>query len=514
MLELPLVCLLYAASRSLLRPSPASSVIAALPVFLLYIAHDLFQIALATPPQLGDMLRLPDLWRGAGSAGRVAVTAILGVPLGLWLWRVDGRALLTPWRERFRLLPLLVAVMFVGSVYVAPGWLAAAALHLPAHMGSRSERNTRYFGRLFTVLDVESQRQALLVSLAEAPAIEATALHLDEALLQQIQPRNVHVSVMESYFDPRRLRNAQFSEPPIGPTHLAHFAPFESTALSPAFGGGTGRAEFEVLCGVPSLRVAFADEFSAFTGAAVDCLPRLLARRGYLAVNTFPGSSAYYNSHKAYRGAGFAESVYAAGDPAVRTFAVSMQKAYREHLFDGDLFEQNRAHLRSRNMGGRPIFNYVLTMYGHMPFYIDEQRQPLRVAVSPDDAVLRLVANQTYYRTEALAEHLRALIADDPQSLIVVVGDHLPTGLPYDDLGLEHGRYATTLLVIDRGVPIKLGPLPHYDLYRVILDRLTDGAYCRAKPCRFATQRDADTDRATFLAEYLAVIRAAAAPNP
>ena len=64
--------------------------------------------------------------------------------------------------------------------------------------------------------------------------------------------RNVHLIVLESFWDPMALSKAGFSADPLDPAFRRLWAETgNSQVLSPVFGGYTANAEFETLCGFP-----------------------------------------------------------------------------------------------------------------------------------------------------------------------------------------------------------------------------------------------------------------------
>ncbi|MBF0097123.1 MAG: hypothetical protein HQM05_07290, partial [Magnetococcales bacterium] len=126
------------------------------------------------------------------------------------------------------------------------------------------------------------------------------------------------------------------------------------------------------------------------------------------------------------------------------------------------------------------------------------------------------ILNQHYYRTKALAHYLQRLTELDPTSLIVVVSDHLPP-LPggkgdYDRLGYfvndPERLLINRLLVIREGKPERYERFTHFNLYRLILDFVTDRGYCQALPCPF----EATVDRERFREDYRVLMGLGSAP--
>ena len=159
-----------------------------------------------------------------------------------------------------------------------------------------------------------------------------------------------------------------------------------------------------------------------------------------------------------------------------------------------------------------PLFNYVLTVYGHFPHLINEQKRPklLDMLSAFKDPQLERAANQIFYRSEAVAEYVSRLIELDEKSLIILVSDHVPPGqfgrksfekLHYlgntnDDLHLNR------ILIIEDGKAKKYATIHHYDVPAMVLNYVTGGAYCREHKCGFTEGKLLD-DRQARHNDYL-----------
>ena len=166
-------------------------------------------------------------------------------------------------------------------------------------------------------------------------------------------------------------------------------------------------------------------------------------------------------------------------------------------MFDGDLFAQNLHFISPllRDKDGPPLFNYVLTIYGHVPHIIDEKKRPLvlKMVSSFKDAQLERSANQFFYRSQAVADYVGHLLELDEKSLIILVSDHVPPG-QFGKTSYEKLRYLNNkkdsihmnrILIIEDGKVKKYATIHHYDVPSVILNYITEGAYCREHHCGF-----------------------------
>jgi hypothetical protein len=138
----------------------------------------------------------------------------------------------------------------------------------------------------------------------------------------------------------------------------------------------------------------------------------------------------------------------------------------------------------------RPVFNYLLTYFGHLPYPLNERRPDVITAAAGHE-VVAAYANTLYYKSRELMAFLRELRAADPDALIVLFGDHLPALTPnfggYTESGLlakQRGDFTdpmfrtlveTPLILIDgRRGPVAVGDIPAYRLPALLLDRLGD----------------------------------------
>jgi phosphoglycerol transferase MdoB-like AlkP superfamily enzyme len=237
--------------------------------------------------------------------------------------------------------------------------------------------------------------------------------------------RNVHIVVLESFMDPRYLEQIRFSTNPLYeklPRILgdAHF----NIAISPVYGGDTAQAEFEILCGAPGLREIETVEFNSFNGGRVNSLITTLEQYGYASVATIASEPIYFNAIHAYQSLGFDDVHFVGTDNIYHVIGDD------DYIFDGDLLEQNLEYIHSRYLAAhKPVINYILGLYGHLPYERDLKRHPdvLRARVNgrPSENINAL-ANQFYYRTRAIYDFLIKLRRIDPDSIVLIIGDHLP----------------------------------------------------------------------------------------
>jgi hypothetical protein len=287
--------------------------------------------------------------------------------------------------------------------------------------------------------------------------------------------RNLHIVLEESFWDPTVLTGAGYSADPIDPRFRDLWGRSNLTSgLSPAFGGQTANAEFEMLCGFPVNQIAVKFEYGLLRD--VPCLPRILSQLGYRTVASHPNIAGFWNRYTAYEYLGF-ETFWAKDQ-------MDLSDSNGPFLADRSLHRQIREKLRATD-DGRPVFDYIVTIDGHWMYDAGDQRPPV-LASSSKIKEVGDYANMLHYKTQQMMDGIEAIRRDDPDSLIVVFGDHLPmlgrkfagyveSGLLPDNFGaFTAAQYdfsaATPLLVIDgQNGPLDLGRIPMYRLPSVIL---------------------------------------------
>ncbi|WP_157736478.1 LTA synthase family protein [Granulosicoccus antarcticus] len=297
----------------------------------------------------------------------------------------------------------------------------------------------------------------------------------------ETEPRNVHLIVLESFFDPMSLGPEWVSEDPFPASFRELWAQTGNThALSPVFGGYTANAEFETLCGFPVTENAVF--FEGWLRRQVPCLPAVLAKAGYQSVASHPNVPGFWNRTLAYKLVGF-ENYLSKSNFDLKD---SVEGLLLDHSFYTQVDEQ-----LAKIDTDRPFLNYMLTYHGHLP-YPSNENYPDQIKPGPagkDAILLNGYLNQIWYKSRDLMARLEKLRADDPNALIVMFGDHLPFlgpnyGVYTEAMNLPADRaqftgdmleylVSTPLIVIDgeKG-PLQLGKLPLYRLPSLILELL------------------------------------------
>ncbi len=494
--EALLVLYFHGLIYALLRPSRWRPWLAAAPILLIYLTHDVFYLAYGKVFRFVNIAELPELLQILPPLYVVLLFLLFLAPLTVILWQIDYRR---PLRILLACLPL---VLVVGLIKATPEAFATGFKTLAYEIVKYSDgKSVETNGRLAMMLYREAEREGVLRAIhpyLNRPGYDKAFTGEVERIRPNLEARNVHLLVLESFLDPRLFHDLKLSQDPVHPDFAALFGDQVGLSRSPLFGGATSQAEFEVLCGVPALEQLSSVEFNTFTGAPARCLPDLLGQLGYRATASNAYKPNFFNTQSAYRGMGFAEQYFSQEFlPREPTYLNFGDPGLEEYIFDGDLLPQNLAFVRRHleEHPGQPLFNYLLTIFGHTPHNEDLDKRPriIKVETPHNDEHLERVVNHFYYRTQALAAYLRELIALDPDSLIVLVSDHVPPlqfGPPtYKALNymgnIEGSHFYNRIAILDRGRPVTYPPLRHFDFPDLIVDTLTGGSYCATAECDY-----------------------------
>jgi len=330
----------------------------------------------------------------------------------------------------------------------------------------------RYFAVADTVPDADKAQHAaenLLLAQHSQPA----------HLMQSFSPRNVHIVLLESFWDPNALKNVHFKTNPLAPEFAELWkSAGHSQALAPVFGGFTANSEFEVLCGFPVSKDNVKFERQLLND--VPCLPAILAEQGYLTIASHPNVPVFWNRVNAYQRIGF-QTYW-----SVQDFVLDDMN--REFLADSSLYRQVTDKISSTLDAKQPVLDYIVTYFGHWDYPLNESR-PEKVASNSAVEDVDHYANTIYYKSRELMDFINDMRQRDPDGIIVVFGDHLPflgeNFAGYVESGVLPTNkseftaemfkfYVSTPMIIINGQqgPVQIGQLPLYKVPKLILDLL------------------------------------------
>ena len=362
---------------------------------------------------LADLLLVPDLLRVLDPLPATAAAVVGAAVAGAWLANCGRPRNLA---EAVLAAPLAAALLYLTLLASVPALAQSATNGLPL-----PARGFPATGHFYTAYGTFARNADWTHTLARLQAASDAALRhrpLRRAILPPFASRNVHIVVAESFTDPAWYPRYGLSEAPMPPLFERWRAGPASTALSPVFGGRSSNAEFEVLCGVPAAVGSSEVVFWRVGAHPLPCLPRLLAGRGYQSLSLVPNSPVVFNASVAYRSFGFTRSIFGPEldmSDLDGTF-LSAEATLAQHL------EQIEPRLRT----DVPLFSYVFVNANHYPYERDAARRPTVLLTTPADPSIEAYVNGAYYAALAIDRFVEHLRARDPQSLIVILGDHAP----------------------------------------------------------------------------------------
>lgn len=429
-----------------------------------------------------DLLLVPDLLRVIDPGLAVAgIAAVAGLTIA---YAVNLGPPVTP-RESLLLLPLGGAALFIAGVSLAPTLAHAAVGGTPVQ--GRSFPLFGHFYTAYTSLVRDADWRHTLDELRLRGTLEPPLTPLRARDLAGIEPRNLHILVLESFTDPAWYPRFGLGDLALPPLFERWREDSGSTALSPVFGNRSSNAEFEVLCGVPAAVAPSDVIFWRLPERPMPCLPNRLAAHGYRSTALHPSPPRTFNLSKAYPALGFEDSA----------FLTDLDTTDRDGRFLSaeSTLEQHWARVQRLLEEDRPVLSYAFVNSSHFPYDRDARRRPTRwrPAGASDQVVAYM--NAIHYLALAVDRFVARVLARDPHSLIVIVGDHAPAlGADFEgqrDGGLiaanerdplgRAAMYEVPLILLDRGALVPLGRLPTYLIPYAVLDRLNpddaDGAW-------------------------------------
>lgn len=515
-LEIGLVLYLYFYFNKILRPSRWQALLAATPIFLAYLGQDLYYLMYGKVLRIIELTEVPELLEVLPAKSLILIIVLAVIPLVVFLLSIDRRKVSALVVGGLPLLGIGYSAEFLSQSYASTFESLGKEIVFWSD-GASVENN----GRFAMLLYREAERKISndkTQSFRNRPVYDEKAHQLAAWVTKESTKKNVHVVVMESLLDPTLFRGAKYTKDPVHPSFRKLFGNKAGLSVSPVFGGKTSQAEFEVLCGVPAFQELAGVEFNAFSGAPAYCLPGILKLAGYRTIASNAYKPNFFNTIPAYTGIGFGEMYFPREYSGDANSYISTGDTKDEHyMFDATLFAQNLHFISGILKDGKspPIFNYVLTIYGHMPHLTNAQKRPpvVKMIAKFSDPQLERSANQFYYRSQAIAEYVNNLIKIDKNSLIILVSDHVPPlqygPNTYRDLRYLDNRtdsiHLNRVLIIEDGVVKKYTTIHHYDVPKMVLNYISHGDYCRENSCGFAENKFND-DRLAMHDKYMSLM--------
>ena len=459
-IELPillvLLLVLYFPTKNIFK----NSFLSVISILGLYILYDIFYHFLARSSRLSDFSNATALsdFSLIMSAGLVIMILLIISPILYMIYNFKKNSK----KQTFYSLISIKIVVLVGLFFYLntshfSHYLFKKFDYCNWSQGKTIKTNGRFTSFIYYgIISMQAKEKLNLYNTRE--------VNIDKLLFDNLKiknKRNIYIVVLESFVDPRLIKDATFSRSPLFQNMQKYLGGEEfSYITSSIYGGGTAQSEFEILTGVPALSKVSSIEFNTLDGNQISGFVNALKQNGYKTKATIGSYSGYYNSKDAYKSIGFDKTIFLEESDDFQLIDGD------ERIFDGDLYDYNLRKLKEENIK-TPYLNYVLGMYGHFPYERNLNLRPDIVTTTYKDLRIHRIANQFYYRTKTLVNYMDNILSYDPSAIIFVSSDHLP---PLLTNGIKYTKSQTeniALLFVD-GKAIDINGRHYYDIPRLI----------------------------------------------
>ncbi|MBY6347303.1 hypothetical protein E5C31_15145 [Providencia rettgeri] len=303
--------------------------------------------------------------------------------------------------------------------------------------------NIRKNGLLTHLVQTSQRRMPPKPSTAEQKQF---AILKESNLAALAQPSNIIVILCEAcWHDEQHFKEA------FRPLEDIGFQAFR--AIAPVYGGGTVNSAFELLTGLPAtgaLSGIIYQEYTELLSPQAWSWPRSLEKAGYASISLHNHNAVFWNRHIINPKFGFRKFV-----------------ALEDMNYDGPIWANDdilfKSATQEQQNSGKPNFQFITTVYTHGAYY-------------PRDG-----DHGEHHYQEKLAQSLRdtadfadRLLADHPDSLILLVGDHKPALTRFfhqenvfpDDFFIRTGERNDDYMFSPSAPKEILGDVPGYIYYR------------------------------------------------
>ena len=296
--------------------------------------------------------------------------------------------------------------------------------------------------------------------------------------------RNIHIIFMESFIDPSDFKNIKFNSEIIPKIWTKLKSQNLFYGISPVSGGGSAQAEFEVLCGVPSI-LEYGTEFNRIGDGVTNCLPNYLKSYGYKTIASQPMYGSFFNIEKAYKSLGFEKSFL--------TPNFDMSDMNNGWLSDESFFLQHFEFIKNSLVDEKPILNYLFAVGCHSG--LGQNKSYELLIEYPKSKILEEFLNCNTKSLQHLIEYINKIKSLDPDSLIIILPDHIPPGIPaysYTNAGyscdmskkLICEREVKIILIDDNlDIDLKKKYFSYYEIPEIIINQISNRTLCKKIKC-------------------------------
>lgn len=282
---------------------------------------------------------------------------------------------------------------------------------------------------------VEYNEESVL-KIAEKYKQEALEINKDRAETSDVKPNIVFV-MSESFWDPTRFTNVDFSEDPMKNIRNLMADYSSGYMLSPSFGGSTANVEFEALTGLSmyhllSGTVPYQQAFPE--GAKVPSLASMLKEDNYDTIAIHPYNKIFYKRYKVYPALGFDDFI------SEETISYKDRLNKEAYISDQSVVDEIWDRL---NKEDKPQFIHAVTMQNHLPVF-DGKYGNNSITVSglssDNEKELETYSEGIKKSDMAMKDLVDKLSTLEEPTILVFWGDHLPA---VNNSIYEEAKYST-----------------------------------------------------------------------
>lgn len=287
-------------------------------------------------------------------------------------------------------------------------------------------------------------------------------MHNDEEEAKQENP-NVILIMNESFSDPTKLKNVEYSKDPLGDIRNIILDEENSKMgeiISPVIGGGTSLPEFEVLTGLTSY---FLPEqtfpYTSYIRSNMNSIVREYKKNGYYTVGIHTNTRTFYNRKNVYKWLGFENTIFSEDikDAEYKGGNIS------DNEFASQVIEQFENNKQKK-------FIFGVTMQNHMP-YSNKNYEYYDVDVNTEDLTENEIIELKNYVQGVYDGNIMYLKLMDyikkcnEPTILVMFGDHIPSlsnYTVYEKSNYTDLQYHETPYIIYANYDANFNNIPQY----------------------------------------------------
>lgn len=410
-----------------------SAFVTFLPCFLLSVASYLKWVANGVPLLISDLTMIgqaaeitgflsPETGIGSGTWLSICLIAVLLVPLFFWTrplhkvrwyWRLLTAAALGGVLALTLFLPVTGEILDAQATDVTQAIRnerlgVLAGLYAAARQSALAEPNE---------YTEDNMNRIVLQISASAPRVSTP----------EVKP-NVILLMSESFFDPTKLPNVEYSTDPVPNFHALASSFPAGDFLSNTYAGGTGYVELEVFTGVPSSLLAPTDLLTTIPDeSAYERMPSIVkafSNQGYQTLYVHSHTDALYGRVTHIPAVGFDSVIFR------EDFITELDYA-GDFVSDDCWADEIIARFESKKKG-EPIFLYGLSMENHQPYSSAKFKTPSPVEVTTELlegeplGMFDSLIHGLYDADASLGKLVEYFASVDEPTILIFYGDHLP----------------------------------------------------------------------------------------